>query len=649
MYRHLISIVIILACATIGWSSQVIGHMYTALAMRKQLPPETRTLVAQHLDVYLLGANAPDVLDTIQRGADTGRAPSLDTNAHEDSTGALTRQLLASARTPAEKVFALGWATHYLTDVEVQHLINRFGGRDSQDPQWQYTLDQLENKIVFSERGKELRDVRWGSVRFDPLPDQLGGFVFDAYHATYPEHALYDPTDKFASGATEQAASISRREYFNYRFAEAASQCAVAANSFYRAHRDGSGAHNLNASYVYAMMPTDAQYREIIRGKNLQVSTKPRAGALRVEVSVKDTLLFGLYRFEWLKATDQLIPASKPSLTAAAKLMGAPPAQQDPYLAEVTRLFPDRDLSNPQAYDLFPGKVNANRFNYELAITTNPGSSEQQTITKTGEMKFEALSGNSGFAGSRRAAVKPFDIPIGAESYAYTLTVSLLKAPIVADVDYVRVRGQRRTPAKQKSKDTPDEAPEMIWALQDTAVLKTPLDDPAVAGHVMMMTEHEFAVSYTTTSADAAGQVLARVLWDAPSAVLQPGERVANLIRLTLNVEQPRAEVMPGVYVEWRLGQAERSEDAPRATDWRRRPTALALQNGETSIKRSQAFTQTLTMPTGNKAGERVTLEMHIYAGAPGDSVVRYTYELQPKKGASGERPPSIGGDATAN
>jgi len=71
---------------------------------------------------FLLGAMGPDM----------GFVPGVDRLmselAHYISTGRLTRTLLHEARTPRQKAFAWGWATHHITDVEIHPLVGRACG-----------------------------------------------------------------------------------------------------------------------------------------------------------------------------------------------------------------------------------------------------------------------------------------------------------------------------------------------------------------------------------------------------------------------------------------------------------------------------------------------------------------------------------------
>jgi len=79
-------------------------------------------------------------------GPDTGLfpggEPSFALRAHHERTGDLTRVLLASASSDAERAFAWGWLTHVLADVALHPLINRYAlrlafirGDDPEDPQ----------------------------------------------------------------------------------------------------------------------------------------------------------------------------------------------------------------------------------------------------------------------------------------------------------------------------------------------------------------------------------------------------------------------------------------------------------------------------------------------------------------------------------
>jgi len=71
---------------------------------------------------FLLGAMGPDM------GFVPGVERLVSELAHYVSTGDLVRQILAEARTPTQRAFAWGWATHHVTDVEIHPVVGRACG-----------------------------------------------------------------------------------------------------------------------------------------------------------------------------------------------------------------------------------------------------------------------------------------------------------------------------------------------------------------------------------------------------------------------------------------------------------------------------------------------------------------------------------------
>jgi hypothetical protein len=128
-------------------------------------------------------------------GPDLGYLPGghrpLSELAHSVRTGALTRSLISSARTPAERAFAWGWLTHVIADREIHPWIGRGVGQLLTGCQETFIVGaseplshlrvELGVDCWYAARHREIRAIRLTPV-FD---DQSIAFLEQAYRRTY--------------------------------------------------------------------------------------------------------------------------------------------------------------------------------------------------------------------------------------------------------------------------------------------------------------------------------------------------------------------------------------------------------------------------------------------------------------------------------
>ena len=128
-------------------------------------------------------------------GPDLGYLPGgyrpLSELAHSVRTGALTRSLITSARTPTERAFAWGWLTHVIADREIHPWIGLgvgellTGGRDTFIAGAAEPLSHLRVELGvdcwYAARHREAR-----AIRLRPVFDELSiAFLEQAYRRTY--------------------------------------------------------------------------------------------------------------------------------------------------------------------------------------------------------------------------------------------------------------------------------------------------------------------------------------------------------------------------------------------------------------------------------------------------------------------------------
>jgi hypothetical protein len=200
-------------------ASQVQGHLYFA---SKMLAGPVRTYLADDprlVDMYMLGAVAPDslwlahlatvpevrALLRARYGVElpdyAARLQSAVADVHRDRPVRVTLSLLAAARTPEERAYALGWVTHFVADAHVHALVNRHGGFyagefDADDPRMaaHNRLEALELRHVLTRYHDELI--------LKKLPEAgartPGEYIVRALAAAYPESSAYRPPDAAA-------------------------------------------------------------------------------------------------------------------------------------------------------------------------------------------------------------------------------------------------------------------------------------------------------------------------------------------------------------------------------------------------------------------------------------------------------------------
>ena len=123
-----LSLLVLLAFATLAHASQQLGHMFMALSAAEDAPDALRALLLSNLDAYVAGATGPDIaLLTFPEDELWGQR-HLGDWPHYYRTGEFTMNLLDMAETPAEVAFAWGWLTHTIVDSTIHPLVNAYGG-----------------------------------------------------------------------------------------------------------------------------------------------------------------------------------------------------------------------------------------------------------------------------------------------------------------------------------------------------------------------------------------------------------------------------------------------------------------------------------------------------------------------------------------
>lgn len=113
--------------------------------------------------------------------------------AHHCSTGRLVAALLDNARTENEKLFALGWLSHYFADIEIHPLVNAAAGSLPKDNPEEHIRVELGLDVYYA-RGSRSRSVLEVDTSIVP-------FLHDAFSRVYSEPFDIEDFNKSFSAA----------------------------------------------------------------------------------------------------------------------------------------------------------------------------------------------------------------------------------------------------------------------------------------------------------------------------------------------------------------------------------------------------------------------------------------------------------------
>lgn len=426
-------------------AGQIASHIYTAAQSRNFLSGDGKTVVNAKETAYFSGAQGPDACGIVQNMLDRASIyNSVGEETHyDDRKNELAVNILECATTPAEKAFALGWITHYLNDVQVHALVNRYGGYYAIAAKHHKELEMLETKLVFANHGGVVTPARNNAVPED-AGATFAGFIFNGYHATYPTNELYKFTrdSKFIG-------TFDGREYFGKRYQEAAGNSREVGGGFYTAHTNGTGVQGTAKGVAgFPSLPSTAQYNLLLKPLEL-VKFEREDDLMRVKVKVNDSKLYGCFLVEWEEASRAAARSASTVLPLACRFLGESNATLKADLKnKLIKVVPAVNLDQPlgTSYDAakaVPGNVQVEKLTYRLEIFPR-GGKPQLIEGKSPPIKYSTTN----FCGSTSGAVD-FDIPLpaGVASGNFKLRISLsgikkfYSAPKFKNVDWVENTG----------------------------------------------------------------------------------------------------------------------------------------------------------------------------------------------------------------
>jgi len=310
-------------------ASSIPGHIYSACRIL-QANPDLAKLVGTETGAYYAGCAGPDIAYVASDPKDRTAAGA---ESHYERTGDLCISLLREATTPAERAFALGWVTHWLTDIHIHTLVNAYGGNwEVQAAHARHAqLEVVEVKHVHSMRGSM---PGLGNLTINATDVPIA-FLIRAFAATY-DKAAYKPD---GSGTAPFASLLFKAAIF-----------IATSTEFYRdASENGTGKSsnplmNLALQAFDSNVPTQADYEGILQPL-AWVDRQTADGTLSATVNVRDTRLYGKFLVDW-QATMDAVCAYSPTVIGPAVALARSPSDAGALAAARSVLW-NIDLDNP--------------------------------------------------------------------------------------------------------------------------------------------------------------------------------------------------------------------------------------------------------------------------------------------------------------
>ncbi|OPZ82081.1 MAG: hypothetical protein BWY76_02824 [bacterium ADurb.Bin429] len=299
--RSCMGICLALLCVALGgYCGQMSSHVYTALQAKDGLTGAAAAVVTAREDAYLAGAQGPDVVGVVMPGLDKlsgWNSAGTESHYHPKKAELALNLLEAAGTDPAARAYAIGWISHYVNDIHVHELVNRYGGYYAVDETQHKVLEQLETKHVLVAHADVVTKAR-AEQNYAALGDTFAAFIINAYRATFPENALY---------------KIENTNYFCRRFNEAAGYCTDAHKVFYATAttKAKNGNHGWGmATLKFPNMPTFDDYELMLRGMEI-TDVKPGKDRLTAVVKMHDTKCYGRFLADWEMAANAAIARTR--------------------------------------------------------------------------------------------------------------------------------------------------------------------------------------------------------------------------------------------------------------------------------------------------------------------------------------------------
>lgn len=428
--------------AAAAQASSIPGHVYSATAMLGRVPAgQFRTLLTNNRADYLTGAAGPDIAFV---ASDPKDRTSAGAESHYDQTGDLCIVFLKEARTDAEKAFALGWVSHWITDINIHTLVNAYGG-NWEDKGKHHRHSQLEVTEV-----KHVYEL----ARTDPA---LAPLVLDQTHvpAEYMNRVFGKLYGKAAYKPQAGPGGRQQAPIFETLLGKAAGFIETSTNYYKDACLSGTGKGSsslmdLVMGTFNASVPSDEQYRDILRPLELGEPTC-QGTQIVVPLNVHEARLYGKFLREWPAFMEQAAKYSEAVFRGCQAYMEA--TDKAKAVASLHQLLPNIDMDNPARSPALQARIVGSARLSQLADKTLRGDPKVQDLylqsaAVGGEGKLQVLPRvsiahlpESGVDKSRQGRVQ-VSVPLHAGRGQYRIALALGGAECLgqrdlADVEWV--------------------------------------------------------------------------------------------------------------------------------------------------------------------------------------------------------------------
>lgn len=449
MFVRITAVFLLLAVLLAGGlparAGQITGHTYVALSALRFLSGPARAMVDANMDAYLSGAQGPDICGVVMPKLNTlsyFTAVGEETH-YSDRKAELALNLLDCATTDQERAYALGWMTHYVNDIFVHGVVNNYGGFYEKEPAHHKVLEQLETKHILVKHADLVTASLSNSIP-SSLGGNFGGFIFDAYHKTYPDNAIYKSGDEWLA---------ENRPYFITRYKEATMWCRSADERFYQSHADGTGEHGWSiAGLPFPSMPSKVEYEAMQKAIEI-TAVEPQAQTIRVTVKVNNNRLYGRFLVDYDAEIESAIQYTNQLFTLASQYVAEKDVKKKPAArTALLEVIPNVNLDQPHANFDFatakPGKVNIDKITGVLTLYKNVADGKPLGNPVVLESKSTTvILPDKHFAESQGGQITlVVPVPDGSAPYRFKLQLALsgkdaLTIPEYRDVDWTQAEG----------------------------------------------------------------------------------------------------------------------------------------------------------------------------------------------------------------
>ncbi len=274
-------------------AGQILSHVYSGARNYESMPEPLKSVVKESLDVYMAGAQGPDVVGLSSIAQSWAIRRDFGREAHYDKTGMLALFLLTRANTRQEFAYAVGWITHYLNDIHVHPVVNSYGGlflAGSAGERRHKALEMLENKHIFADPGFYGVVAPYDLTQMPPYIDKATVyFIYEAFRDLF--HGAYDEADA--------------RTNFGFYITMTENHVRAASRNFLSAQVNQTGKFTADESSAVGMafprMPSEEEYRLIMEGPLTVNRVRAEKDKVIVSLKVNDTRLFGRFVKDWEK------------------------------------------------------------------------------------------------------------------------------------------------------------------------------------------------------------------------------------------------------------------------------------------------------------------------------------------------------------